>query len=78
LDVGVYGRLSIAKRADDLEKAEGLTELAIERQHERVIAYCQARDWKPVRFYADIDSAYPRPGRRSHLYAPTSSDPWPT
>jgi DNA invertase Pin-like site-specific DNA recombinase len=58
VDVGVYGRLSVAKRAEDL------TELAIDRQHERSVDYCKARGWNPARFYSDIDPAYRRPGQR--------------
>jgi site-specific DNA recombinase len=58
VDVGIYGRLSVAKRAQDL------TELAIERQHERSVDYCKARGWNPARFYSDIDPAYRRPGQR--------------
>jgi site-specific DNA recombinase len=58
LNVGVYGRLSVAKQADDL------TKLAIERQHERAVAYCHAKGWTPARFYQDVDSAYRRPGQK--------------
>jgi len=58
VDVGAYGRLSVVKSSLDL------TELAIERQHERVAAYCQAKGWNPVRFYQDIDPAYRRPGQK--------------
>jgi len=58
MDVGVYGRLSTLKRTDDL------TELAIDRQHERSVGYCKAREWNPIRFYSDIDPAYRKPGHR--------------
>ena len=58
LEHRVYGRLSVAKQADDL------TELAIERQHERTVAYCHAKGWTPARFYHDVDSAYRRPGQK--------------
>jgi len=58
VDVGVYGRLSVVKKAEDL------TELAIDRQHERSVEFCEARDWNPVRFYQDIDPAYRRPGQK--------------
>jgi hypothetical protein len=64
VDVGVYGRLSIAKLAKDRTEDADKTELAIDRQHERSVEYCKARDWNPVRFYADIDPAYRRPGQR--------------
>ena len=63
MDVGVYGRLSIAKLAKDRTEDVVKTELAIDRQHERSVEYCKARDWNPVRFYADIDQAYRRPGQ---------------
>jgi site-specific DNA recombinase len=58
MDVGVYGRLSTLKRTEDL------TELAIERQHERGAEFCKAREWNPIRFYQDIDPAYRKPGQR--------------
>jgi site-specific DNA recombinase len=57
MDVGVYGRLSVAKR-----EAEA-TDLAIDRQHQRCIDYCNAKGWTPVRFYSDLDPAYRKPGR---------------
>jgi DNA invertase Pin-like site-specific DNA recombinase len=64
VDVGIYGRLSIAKLAKDRTEDAELTELAIERQHERSVEYCKARGWNPVRFYSDIDPAYRRPGQK--------------
>jgi DNA invertase Pin-like site-specific DNA recombinase len=64
VDVGAYGRLSIAKLAKDRTEDADLTELALDRQHERIVEYCKARDWNPVRFYSDIDPAYRRPGQR--------------
>jgi site-specific DNA recombinase len=63
VDVGVYSRLSIAKLAKDRTEDVDKTELAIDRQHERAVEYCKARDWNPIRFYADIDRAYRRPGQ---------------
>jgi len=57
--VGLLARLSVAKPAEEL------TELAIDRQHERCVAFCQGKDWTPVRFYQDIDPAYRKPGQAS-------------
>jgi len=57
MDVGVYGRLSVAKREVEA------TEMAIERQHQRCIDYCNAKGWTPARFYADLDPAYRKPGK---------------
>jgi DNA invertase Pin-like site-specific DNA recombinase len=57
--VGVLARLSVAKQAVDL------TELAIDRQHQRCVAFCEGKVWTPVRFYQDVDPAYRKPGRTS-------------
>jgi DNA invertase Pin-like site-specific DNA recombinase len=65
MDVGAYGRLSTLKRTEDL------TELAVDRQHERSVDYCKVRGWNPVRFYTDIDPAYRKPGQRK---APRRND----
>jgi site-specific DNA recombinase len=56
LPVGLFTRLSTAKRTEEL------TEQGFERQHERSAALCEAKGWRPVRFYQDLGSAYRKPG----------------
>ena len=58
MDVGAYGRLSLVK------STSRKTELAIERQNERIAAFCEAKDWNLVRFYQDLDPAYRRPRQK--------------
>src|SRR6266542_2510749 len=55
--VGLLARLSVAKPVEEL------TELAIDRQHERCVAFCQGKGWTPMRFYQDVDPAYRKPGQ---------------
>jgi site-specific DNA recombinase len=54
--VGLFSRLSVAKRTEEL------TEQGFERQQERSMALCEARNWQPVRLYPDLGSAYRKPG----------------
>jgi site-specific DNA recombinase len=59
MDVGIYTRLSVAK-----DSTEATSE-AIERQLDRCKALAEAKGWRVVEHYSDVDvGAYRAPGRR--------------